>query len=150
MPITDSSGHEFIIGERKFRLRPLKAVQALKGLPLLTGAVVPMIAGGLDLQAGSTGPQTIRMLVGGLERIDEIVALFADRCEVQWETGSYVALPQFLDLVFEGKTADLLEWIIECLSSQYADFLGGGGLVRLVARVSRFASQSGLTGGSGA
>jgi hypothetical protein len=147
VPHLMSEPHTFTVGGRQFRLKHLTPIPALKGLSPLTEAIIPMVSAGFD----GLSPAAVPMIVRGIERLEELVTLFALRCEVQWETGAFISLgtPMALDTVFEGKTVDLLEWLIECLVFQYSDFLAANGLARLVARVSQFASQSGLTGASG-
>lgn len=141
---------EFMVGGQRFILEPLSVKEALKGLPILTESILPTLAGGI---VGLSDPGLVRTIVHGLSRLDELVDLFVARCKVERDLGNgnttIVPLGPMIEATFKGKTAALLVWLIECVSSQYADFLPGSGPNLLEARAKQFASLLGLTGGSG-
>lgn len=138
---------EIQVGSVTFQVTPLKVAQALKAQAILLEAVVPgfVAAGtlrtGLDIQA-------LRMAVGGLERLGELVSVYAEVCKVQRE-GTFLPLKAFLDLTFERQTSLLLAWVLAVTEYQFADFFGGSGLSLLTETASRCGFLNSLTGASG-
>jgi hypothetical protein len=139
--------HEFEIDGTTFELTPLKLKQALKAQALLVQVVLPAgaafahVAEGIDPAA-----------LAGLERIDELVDLFAGQCKVDWNTGTQTArvpLKSFLDQVFSRRNAAMLAWLATCIDWQFADFFDGSGLPLVKQAASRFVSLLGSTGESG-
>jgi len=141
---------EFEIDGVKFRQKPLKLKQALKAEAILIQAGLPAIVAGATMQTG-VSIEAISLVVQGLERTGELVDIFAAQCEHdRTGGGTWVALPPFLDSVFERKNALLLAWLIECIAWQFADFFGGNGLALVAAQASLLGSRLNSTGESGA
>ena len=140
--------HEFEIDGSTFRLSALKLKQALKAEAILVQAGLPALAAGHTL-GEAFDPGALAALVGGLERVEELVAMFVEQCEVKFNGKDFVILKPWLEQTFERKNALLLAWLVECVTWQFADFFEGNGLQLLVAQVERFASRISSTGGSG-
>ena len=142
----------FEVGDRQFRLNPLKVKQALKAEALITSALFPILSAGKRLSL-NVDPGDLRSALAGLDRLDELVDIFAARSQVLWQTGpqaeAWVDLPRFLDLVFERRATVLLAWLLECVTREFADFFDGTGIARLADAANELASRLGSTGESG-
>lgn len=134
--------NEFTIAGTSFRQMPLKLKPALKAEAIIAEAILPAAA------AGAAGGGFVAGALAGLERLPDLVDLFAGVSKVLWES-KWVDLAPFADLVFERKNALLLAWLAACIEWQFADFFDGTGLPLLEAVGSRFTSLLGSTGGSG-
>lgn len=148
----------FEVGGRTYKLSALPLVESLKGQTILTGGLLTFASGGHAIMKGAIADGSfIRDLVIQLDRLPELVQLFAAHCQVNLlETAKkgakdhWVPLDTFLDTCFARRNVDLLEWLLECVGWQYADFLAEGGLVSLGSRVAkRYPSLTSLIGGSG-
>ena len=141
--------HEFNIDGVVFRQSALKLKVALKAEAIIASAVLPALAAGWRMSRGEdTG--TIGAMVAGLERIGELVDMFAGVCTFEQAPGRFVPLGPFLDLTFERKNTLLLAWLVECITWQFADFFDGIGLSLVAERVSALLSRLDSTGESGA
>jgi hypothetical protein len=145
--------HEFTVGEIEFKQKSLKLKAALRIESLITAALVPALLGLAPLADAknkqSLDPRALREALAGLDRLPELVESFAQVCQVKWQGDKWVSLSDFADLVFERKAATVLAWLVSCIEWQFADFFDGTGLPLVMGAVNRFASQLGLTGGSG-
>lgn len=142
-----SDTNNFEIDGTKFRQSPLKLKPSLKAEAILINAALPAMAAGYSLRQGLSA-EAIGSLVSGLERVEELVEIFASVCKHE-RGGSFVELRPFLDPVFERRNAALLAWLIECVAWQFADFFDGSGFRLLEEKASRFVSLLGSTGESG-
>jgi hypothetical protein len=141
--------HEFEIDGTTFELAPLKLKQALKAQALLVQGLLPAA---LTISQAVRGGYVDPAALAGLERIEELVDLFAGQCKVDWNTGTQTArvpLPRFIDLVFSRRNAAMLAWLATCIDWQFADFFDGSGLPLVQQAASRFVSLLGSTGESG-
>jgi hypothetical protein len=143
----------FQVADRQYQISTLKVKPALKGVQILTQALLPAAAAMYSFQSGNgQDGDLIRQAIGATERLDELIDLCVPACKVDWNrTGNgWVPLSQFFEDCFAGDTVALLEWLFECLSFQYADFLAGNGLNALATKAAKFASRLGWIGQSGA
>jgi hypothetical protein len=138
----------FEIGDLSFRLRPLKLKQSLKAEAILAEAVLPGILAAATLKSHGVDSAALRMMIGGLDRLGELVDIFAAVCDSQ-RGGAWVRLATFLDDVFERKNAALLAWLAACVEWQFSDFFDGTGQQLLTLAVSRFTFLADATGESG-
>jgi hypothetical protein len=138
--------HEFEIAGTRFRLSALKLKAALRGETLVAQSLFPVLAAGVS----GFSPESLHNALPGLEKLPELVDVFAPVCEVEWpppekraEGGEprWVPLSRFLDEVFERRGTLLLAWLLDCIDWQYSDFFGETGLALVVDRASRFASR---------
>ena len=141
--------HEFIVDGTKFQLKPLKLKQALKAQSILVNAALPAFFAAFSLRQG-VSKDSVGSLVAGLERLDELVEIFASVTDYERVPGAaMLPVRTFLDEIFERRNAALLAWLVECVAWQFADFFGGTGLRLLEERASLFISLLGSTGESG-
>jgi hypothetical protein len=128
-----------------FKQQPLKLKTSLRAEAIIAEAVFPVFAAAAG---GAPDGQALRMALAGLERIEELVDIFAASCEVQWskgpgDPGTFVPLSKFLDLIFERRNALVLAWLAACIEWQFADFFAETGRNLLEQAASRFASLLG-------
>ena len=143
--------YEFELDTVKFRQNALKLKQALKAEAILVQAGLPALFAGYALQEGAPPTEALTQLVVGLERLGELVDIFAARCDHdRTGEGAWVALAPFVDGVFERRNALLLAWLVECITWQFADFFDGSGLRLVAGPVGALISRLTSTGGSGA
>lgn len=136
---------EFIVDGTKFRQSPLNLKESLRAESILVGSALP---GLLAAQQGVLDSSAVVSILAGLDRIGELVDLFAAHAEAD-RGGTYVALQPFLDSTFELRNAALLIWLCECVEYQFADFFVGTGLKLLEAKASNFSFLRDSTGESG-
>ena len=141
---------EFSVLDLTFRLRPLKLKQALKAEAILAEAVLPGVIAAATVKSHGLDTGAMRMMLGGLERLPELVEIFAGRgvCDIQRES-AFVALGPFLDDTFSRKNAALLAWLASCVEWQFADFFDGTGQALLSKAASRLNFLQESTGESG-
>jgi hypothetical protein len=141
--------HEFEIDGTTFELTPLKLKQALKAQALLVQVLLPAA---LTVAHAVKGGYVDPAALAGLDRVDELVDLFAGVCKVNWNTGTQTArvpLKSFLDQVFSRRNAAMLAWLAACIDWQFADFFDGTGLPLVQQAVNRFVSLLPSIGESG-
>jgi hypothetical protein len=128
--------YEFQIDELQFRLEPMKVQQALKGLKILSQIVAPIFTSG-DGEGNPDWSKLDKALLSSLIEVNDCLPTFIDEfkhlCKVNWQ-GKWVPVANFLDLIFQGRTTLLLAWLIECLGSQYSDFLSASGRELLITK----------------
>jgi len=117
----------FQVGERTFALSPLKVKAQLRAEILL----LPILAG---LRQGITPD-----VFASLERLPELVDIYAAKCTVTWE-GRTMPLAPILDNVFARKPTALLTWVAECTAIELGDFLSENGQSLIAGLANRFAS----------
>jgi hypothetical protein len=137
---------KFEIGGVEFDAAPLKAIESLKGLSVLTEKVGPAIAAA----AGATSETEIfAKIANAAAALPDVYALFVGRCKVNWQGHGFVPLENFADNVFARKPTLMLAWLAECLRLEYGDFLTESGQELLRATGSGLKSLIGFPGQSG-
>lgn len=132
---------EIQVGERQFRLKPLKLMPQMKGWAIISQVLIPAFVG---LESGAIGPQTL----AGVERLPELYALYAAEAQVCWD-GKWVPLKTFEDNVFLRRSDLLLAFVAEATHAEYGSFLDERGKTVLAATVNRLRSLLASTGKSG-
>ena len=126
---------EFVVGDFKFRVNPLKLEKQMRGLTIVTGVLLPAIA---DAKDGLT-PAGIASALKGLDSLPELFALFAEQTKVEWQ-GNWVKLSTFQDDVF-ARRADLwMGYIAECVHVEYSSFLDERGKSVMTQAANLFSS----------
>lgn len=118
---------EFEVQGLRFRLQRLKPKDALKGLRLVGKVLLPAIGEAHAAGEGQLG-DALSKVVEGLDCLPELLDLFATRTQVPSPTSPngdvWVALPAFLDLVFEGKPEAMVQFLVIATQHEFGGFLG--------------------------
>ncbi|MFA4972195.1 MAG: hypothetical protein WC683_06250 [bacterium] len=142
-----AAAHAFTIGGRAFRLtEPLKLRASLKGAAIVAEVILPGFVGVAAMR--ELDPAKIRSALAGCSRLDELIDMFSQICEVQQEQ-VWLPLSTLIDHVFERRLTLALAWLLECITWQWGDFLAADGQALLEAKASVLISQLAPTGASG-
>lgn len=131
----------------KFRLRALKTVDALKGLDILSGKLLPVVSLAFT-QDGIDESAFFSNLGKASAALPEVFELFVGACDVE-KNGGFVELKLFKDVAFARRPTLLLAWLSHCLSVEYADFFDEAGHNLLKETGNRWMSLFSSIGGSG-
>jgi hypothetical protein len=138
--------HTLDVGGHSCVLTRIPIKERLQALSIVTEAVLPLIAAGarlVDLPVFSD------QVVKSVTRLHELGQIYAKHATIDWADRQNVPMNKMFDACFAESTVAFLDWVLECTMWHFADFLAENGLSQLEEKVSLFASQIGLTGGSG-
>jgi hypothetical protein len=130
----------FMVGDIQFELSPLKLEQQMAGWGILGSVVLPAIG---QLASQDMSKDGIASVLAGVERLPELLKMFAGACKVQWQSQGMVPLTPFLDNVFSRRSDLVLGFLAECVTIEYASFLDERGKSVLLKAASRFAFLKG-------
>jgi hypothetical protein len=130
------SAFEFEVGDRAFKLKPLKLEPQMEGLALVTEALLPaFVAFG---NGANMRPSDVAEALRGVQKLPQFVKLFVEQTEVKWSNDQFVPLKNFQDLVFARRPDLLVGYVAECVWSEYSAFLNESGKAILAKAGSRF------------
>ena len=158
---------QFSIGDLRFRLAPLTAIESLRVLAILQSVIFPIVGDMIKVseKAGSIraelGPNAnadqiksaiaeniddadmrglFEKAIGITDRLPEIYTAFANRCDVL-QSGRFQPIATFDP--FARNAPAMLCWIVECLIQEYRVFLAESGQNLLAEMGRKFTSLVG-------
>lgn len=127
---------QFDVDGVRFTVKRLKYEDAARGLALLGDVLGPALQ---QFTTGAALADLIPAVAKGIGRLPELVRLFAPRTEFVHTSGRTVAFSEaFAEDVFgAGRLDRAIEYVANCIHTEYGSFLHGDALEQLGQRLAK-------------